>query len=1813
MTQEITQDWHKNSISRPNELTVRLGERFSELCDWAANENLEDTLEICYTILGLDEITVGIPNLVDELSRPESKVILAKWNANPLVHELQLFAERFLSDEVISTNYTRLSHAGPARQNKQLFRDIVNRTFLLTLVTHPLAYHPDEVVSHSRRMLRIWLIIQAAERLLRNGYSADSVISDAARYLILDPGDDKWRLVDQLLQRTRHQLATQAPSYERFTSAIGGTAELLRQESDGKSARRFLNAITSIAQGLHSPVHERGRDTSHSRYFRKLNLSPPSSTSFQASGISFAIIQSHSSDDEDTDEDERTSFAYLVNVDPTDSEAQQTLSSGSVHIQTAELSHYLPWSWGRPLPPERNAIDSWISGTLVTLDGPDQLGAAIVWLAMRFSRSLALIQALTIEPEITEEWSLSPGFEQLKRRAPRRHSGWRPSETTRNDVAPFRDDLSFVLPPSVKSALSAPLLKSDLPPRTLGELWQQSSAIKLEAWFNQQAKAQFPRVKSGMLANARSQTLFNSTGDHNFTRLLTSHPNSALPGASSYATWDIRSIEKGLELSLQRKPGEPANTNVIGSLLTPLESVLALEIDRANLQVKQAAGKDLISYHNSLTQYVVMALYAATGARPLRDPFESALHFNLEHLSVYINDKNDGGLHNGRLVPLPAKAALMVSHYQKYLSQASTVIAEHRPELAAQMSALAQSLSAQIPFFFLIDHQLKWHPLADVNSLGVTLFQWSLPANLFRHRYAQHLLSLDVDAEIIEGWMGHAERSVATYSDYSARCWEDDANQSRDSINHLFESLPFQEQPSNAFLPELTCGQGRPTGYAEPRIFGQRARAYHRTQRVKAAIQEARNDIRIFLQNQKIEDLDKVELERLGNQMLLKENHLPHPHAALRFSVLTKTIERSEHRLKQGIRKRMISLGEERSLLSEDVAEAISLQSKLRQWADKTRKSLIKAQLSKTSALCVGAAILAIEKRLCYSRLLTDVTQGQHFRLIQRNKQYFLEYSETLEQQDFSAPVQRHEVSYKVASLLNSGTNLKKQIETGSTPAPRELKGLESLLLSSQAAPEKPTIDRLFQWLCNTINQANLIQLPGMVAGALSGRVTPTSPSLADYVRILEGKAVELPGLRLKQPTPEHPSEGLSQGRSQETDKLRLQQNAKEFVGDITQKLNTYTKANARAIANELEIICKSARGSVSKSILLLGYWIAETTRKGKGRPRAKLAPYAQNTLTTYFSSTSGVFQGLTYNVDLAALDDEEVTALCGDMLEFKRLRSVNTAYFSKRLKEFFRCATRFGVAAPDWDELDIDNESRQVSPGLITEPEYLKCIDQIQLNSGLTADHRLMLSFVLILSYRFGLRAREAIGLLRKDWCQNDDYQWVLVRNNPHRELKSKASRRAVPLLFALHPSEKVLIERTIARYRIISPNDPNKPILAEALVDGSVQLTTIASRIPEALIQTIRSVTRNPKMVLHHCRHSFYNRLAPALLGIETPLARHLSSDLNPQAVREIVLGETSHVSRRSGMALARLMGHRYPSTGLKNYNRVLTEWADSLTPVRHQRARKIAGVLDVLKLVSAPIKPTTPDVGPLLEFPQPSLAQILKTLRLVALGQSYSQAGGLTQLRPDCLPPLRNVIETATARMRFKSLENKNVWLKGTECPNALLESINDKGWRRLISHAESLSEPAGMSGSDTDWPNLQELPFLTGKNRHLLMDQRKHCLLAKHVIDLFGIPPGQYQVVARFDDESMSRMLRQSGLQISPEFSIAENGHKNRVYFDAFPTYIPERESEYQSLHYGGLIMKRSRYGVVHDSFELAVAFLATGVLRQLSAIASKDIV
>lgn len=1819
MTKEVAQDWHRPSMSVADKMTLRLGDRFRELCHWAVERGMEFPVELSFHILGLDEFTVGFENLSQELRHPESEAIIADWAFNPIVHELKKFADGFASDSRLPLHYPSIGHGGGAKRNKRQFKDLASRTFLLSLIVNPLAANTDEKLFCNRRRLRIWLVVQAAIRLIDFGCVADTSVSSASRFLQADSLDSRWALIDELLGRTMKLIGSASNTFENFTSAMENAAGMMREvRSRPKSHNEFLNSMLSIAGGSCRQIESRttARTTAIPLHL-KPKPSPIDELPFESGDSAYSVIPSVS------DDDEGETFSFVTEVDPTDSAARQTLSSGSVFMQTMELAHYLPWTWDRLLPPEIQTVESWIELTLQSMDKRDRFGGVLVWAAIQLSRSLQLVERIAIGDEMTDEWSLSPDFKFLKRRSPRRHSAWHPDEVARNLVEPFRDDLTIIVPGDIQQSLEWVFDTNGFSGQlTLGAVWAGLSETKLETWFNSQAEKHFPRGTSAKLAQCKGQQLFGRSGDFSFSRLLASHPRSALPGACSYATWDVKAIEKGLQLEVTQGPNEQDSIHVMGSLLAPLESVLSEEIQQATEKLEQARGRGLVFYHNTLAQYVVTALYAASGARPLRDPFESIRHFSFARHCVYINDKNDEGLHNGRLVPLPQAATELLAFYLGHLNHLSQAIGTHRPELAEQIADMIQGRPAMpsLPLLFLLDDHLRWHSMADAADLGCSLFNWGLPNNLFRHRYAQRLLKEGVDPEVIEGWMGHAERGAASYGDFSARCWAEDAKNYREVIEQVVRSLPFALPASVQQPPLLFLAETPPGSYREPEVFGQRARARERKKKLKAAIQQARADIELILNGRSLNEIRDDELVRLSNRMLLRENHLPHPQASVRFRVLNKLMKRPrqetdsdigpesrDHKAADGevasgsarqriLKKRLIRVSDERSLMSPDIAVSLDLYDRLQHWAELTNKSSYKAKLSKTRALCLGAVLLSVEKRLGYQRLLLDVIKGDNFRLIQHERQYFFEYSETLRSDDFVTPVQRLEISFKVASLLAHGRGKK----NGATlPAPKEItefKGLLAIYHDNHSGHPDPSMLELIDWLCNVINQSNLADMPGIVAAALSDRAPPTSVSLWDFARILHDRVIDLPSDEAQ--AAELPSRLPTRLRDQETDKTRLQENAKTFTQLVTDALNDYEARQSKALEcdKSIQTICENYRGLISPSMILSGLWIADHARRGKAKWRKRFDPFAKNTLTTYWSLLSPAVRGLLYDVDLVGLDSDEITELCAEMLEYKSLTSRYTGAFGKRLKDFFNWASRYGVASPEWGELDIVSDYRSVSPGLITETEYQAAQKIIQQDKALKVDEKSALGFVLLLTYRFGLRAKEAINLLRRDWCEDERFRWVLIQNNQYRKLKSKPSRRAVPLLFSLTEIEQDLIDRVLARYQSIASPETNRPILCETSDKGVPVLTSLAPRISEALIRILRSVSGNPTLVLHHCRHSFYNRIAPALFGLDSPLANKLTDVLDHPALTRLILGEVDGVSRRGAMAVGRLMGHRFPSTGLKNYCHLVTDWIDQLTPVVHQRAHKLSGVVQISEL---PTRPATdsPAMVAALHYPAPTLGALLRTLRLVGLGQSYERAAELMKIHPNVQAQLKSVINLANDRMRFSSPTDKNVKLKGKDCPNALLETLTDEAWSRLIHHAESLSEERvlGWKGLSVDY--LDEFRYLVSPNRQLFMYQASHFALVKHVTELFQVPSSQFRVVAKTEHVEVMAGMRAAGFDVLPNSSI-------RFNLDSFSVYLNDRRTNTSITDYGCLILSRSKTGIIRNSFELALIFLAVGVLIQI---------
>ena len=122
----------------------------------------------------------------------------------------------------------------------------------------------------------------------------------------------------------------------------------------------------------------------------------------------------------------------------------------------------------------------------------------------------------------------------------------------------------------------------------------------------------------------------------------------------------------------------------------------------------------------------------------------------------------------------------------------------------------------------------------------------------------------------------------------------------------------------------------------------------------------------------------------------------------------------------------------------------------------------------------------------------------------------------------------------------------------------------------------------------------------------------------------------------------------------------------------------------------------------------------------------------------------------------VAALDDKDL-AEDDDIIESEK-RSA-TWYRSQELalqllRDFHRLVHRkFAVEDPDWSEIGAAEGLLSISPGTLTESEYLCSLRVLSPEPHLSNREQLAKAFILLVAFRFGLRGAEITGTLRSDW----------------------------------------------------------------------------------------------------------------------------------------------------------------------------------------------------------------------------------------------------------------------------------------------------------------------------------------------------------------------------------------------------------------------------------------------------------------------------
>jgi integrase len=286
-------------------------------------------------------------------------------------------------------------------------------------------------------------------------------------------------------------------------------------------------------------------------------------------------------------------------------------------------------------------------------------------------------------------------------------------------------------------------------------------------------------------------------------------------------------------------------------------------------------------------------------------------------------------------------------------------------------------------------------------------------------------------------------------------------------------------------------------------------------------------------------------------------------------------------------------------------------------------------------------------------------------------------------------------------------------------------------------------------------------------------------------------------------------------------------------------------------------------------------------------------------------------------------------------------------AYVFGRL-QLFHAAMQVDYGLPDVDWADVVPLTLVgtcgVDAGVVTYDEYHAALEALHADPQADERTRSLQAWVLVVTYRFGLRISEALGLRRKDLWLDDALPVVLVRPNAYRDLKSDAGQRVVPLIGALSPLERQVVDDWIGYVDAHCADDP-EAALTGTRDDARSMVETEALR--RRLRDALHGASRDSSVHLHHLRHAYAMRLQ-LVMTLETipsdrRFRRAVHRVLGPtdlQATRDLLLDSRS-LSHRGLSAARVLVGHASVGVYRRSYahldDLVSAAW---LEPVFHAR---------------------------------------------------------------------------------------------------------------------------------------------------------------------------------------------------------------------------------------------------------------------------------
>ncbi|WP_374639511.1 hypothetical protein [Hydrogenophaga sp.] len=692
---------------------------------------------------------------------------------------------------------------------------------------------------------------------------------------------------------------------------------------------------------------------------------------------------------------------------------------------------------------------------------------------------------------------------------------------------------------------------------------------------------------------------------------------------------------------------------------------------------------------------------------------------------------------------------------------------------------------------------------------------------------------------------------------------------------------------------------------------------------------------------------------------------------------------------------------------------------------------------------------------------------------------------------------------------------------------------------------------------------------------------------------------------------------GMADATNEQVDEHRLQktkaqQSSHLFFKSIRSAINRHGK-KASSPRRDLDAALRNLIAeatNVSPTCRLLGEWTRSLLWRRTPKGLLRLS-----SVDRYLNALSSCFEAEAHDHNLFDADAEDLTDLYARLLEARRLSRVSGSTSSNGpsdddqerssesyrtwklaanlLRDFHRmCARELSLEDPDWSEFMGAEVPLSISPGILLEKEYLHALEVLVGDAVHASFEALAPAFMLLLTYRFGLRGKEAAGLMRPDWVTTQGGPVVvLVRSNRLRVLKTNASRRQVPLLFKLTDHEQTIIERFTALWHGISGVDDKVPLFC----NPARPLDTLDDvKIRSDLARLIKQVSCNQSLSLHHARHTFANQVARLLLNDAGGCWEHVATnpvdEQQAKHVRSLLLS-THEVTRRSSWALARLLGHAHPHTTFRSYLHLFPDISTKLVRSKQRqddapvRMDKLSSVRDLNRVVVVAGYLEKVELTP-LPRPPITMQSLLRFLFLFQQGSSMDAAAASTGLPSGIAQELIDELDRVDQMLASRPAINP---LLGGR--SRLLSHISSTRWKYWIDRAAGVSTV--INPDEIDRPSgTAPLHLPIGPTRQVLLYRSEHFAMLRQVIDLWGLTPSDFKVAATRQLHPMvTQWARDHGFELTSVEHIKVDG--TALQIDSVSEGTPPMSVK----HRCALLHQSHAEARIRSSFEVVFLVLA----------------